>query len=57
MTPEHGMEKLDAGLKDEQDAIAKLQGTVAENRKAISDLNNSLEHLEEVARKLEEEHG
>jgi hypothetical protein len=57
MTPEHGMEKLDVGLKDEQDAIAKLQGTVAENRKAISDLNNSLEHLEEVARKLEEEHG
>ena len=26
MTPERGMEKLDAGLKDEQDAIAKLQG-------------------------------
>ena len=57
MTPERGMEKLDAGLKDEPDAIAKLQGTVAENKKASSDLKKSLVHLEEVTQKLEEEHG
>ena len=40
MTPERGMEKLDAGLKDEQDAIAKLQSTIADNKEATDDPRN-----------------
>ena len=56
MTPEQKADKLDAGLKDEQDAIAKLQSTVAESKEASEDLKDSLERLEEVTKQLEEEH-
>ena len=57
MTPEQNTDKLDAKLSEEGIALAKLQSNLAENKKASQELKESLENLEAVTKKIEEDKG
>ncbi len=55
MTSEKRTDRLDAELKEEEVATAELQSNVAENKKAVEGLKESLENLEAATRKVEKE--
>jgi hypothetical protein len=57
MNPEKGTDKLDAELQQQGEEIATLQGNIAENEESGEELKKSLDHLEEVTEKIEEEKG
>ena len=57
MTPEEESDKLDAKLKEDKAAMAKLQSTVAETKEASEELEKSLEKLEAFTKKAEEKKG
>jgi hypothetical protein len=52
MEPEQSTDGLDARLEEEGAALAKLQGSLAENKKASEGLEKSLDELEAAAQKL-----
>jgi hypothetical protein len=54
MTPDDGTDKLDADLRAQDAAMAKLQSTVAENKKASGEIKKSLDNLEAATEKLQE---
>ena len=57
MTPEQNTDKLDAKLDEEGIALAKLRSNLAENKEASQELKESLENLEAVTKKVEEDKG
>ena len=57
MTPEERTKKLDAEMKREGVEMAKLQSNLAENKEASQELKESLENLEAVTKKIEEDKG
>jgi septal ring factor EnvC (AmiA/AmiB activator) len=57
MTSEEESDELDAKLKEEKAAMAKLQSNVAETKEATEKLTDSIDNLEKVTHKLAEEEG
>jgi uncharacterized coiled-coil protein SlyX len=57
MNPEERTDKLNAKLKKQESEIEKLQSNVAENKEATKELKKSLENLESVTKKVEEDKG
>jgi predicted nucleic acid-binding Zn-ribbon protein len=57
MAPEQNMDRLDAKLSEEGIALAKLKSNLAENKQASEELKESLENLETVTKKIEENKG
>jgi hypothetical protein len=54
---EQNTDTLDSKLSEEGIALAKLKGNLAENKKASQELKESLENLEAVTKKIEEDRG
>jgi hypothetical protein len=57
MAPKQNMDRLDAKLSEEGIALAKLKSNLAENKQASEELKESLENLETVTKKIEENKG
>ncbi len=55
MTSDPNMDDLDAKLRKEDSALAKLKVSVTENKEASQELEKSLAELEAVTQKLVEE--
>jgi hypothetical protein len=55
MTPEERQKKLDAEIKEQDAAMARLQSSVAENKEASGEIKKSLDDLDAVTEKIEEE--
>jgi len=57
MTAEERAKKLKDEMKEQNIAMAKLESSVAENKKASGEIKKSLDNLEAVTEKIEEEKG
>jgi septal ring factor EnvC (AmiA/AmiB activator) len=57
MTPEEESDKLEAKLKEEKAAMARLQSNVAQTKETSEDLRESIDILENASHRLKKEEG